>query len=126
MPKVLEFTPPWLRRPSEGYDLFAIDNIALKQGNSGDAGIPNGKTNETQEYLGATRTIARRGTEVFVVVENKIRWSDLCMLQEAYKAGLSPTVEPNSSGKKGTSSNLQSSGQKYYRVSRRTLVADAC
>lgn len=34
--------------------------------------------------MGHRRTIARRGTEIFVVVDNEIRWSDLCMLKDVW------------------------------------------
>lgn len=38
-----------------------------------------------KQFSGHRRTIARRGTEIFVVVENEIRWSDLCMLKDAWE-----------------------------------------
>lgn len=45
----------------------------------------NGNANGNRKpYLGPKKTLARRGTEIFVVVNNKIRWSDLCMLRDIY------------------------------------------
>lgn len=38
-----------------------------------------------KQFIGNRRTIARRGTELFVVVNNEIRWSDLCMLKDVWE-----------------------------------------
>ncbi|MCJ1473037.1 hypothetical protein MMC13_001686 [Lambiella insularis] len=77
MPKVLNYTPAWLSRPSPGFDLFSS-----KHGKpSGKARRVAGKNSE----VGHCRTIARRGTEVFVVVGNTIRWADLCILKDDYE-----------------------------------------
>ena len=46
--------------------------------------MPNGK-NGSDDHTGPRRTIARRGTEIFVVVGNQIRWSDLCMLKDDWE-----------------------------------------
>ncbi|KAF2492926.1 hypothetical protein BU16DRAFT_620230 [Lophium mytilinum] len=72
MPKVISYTPPWLSRPSPGFDLFA-PKASSKATNGHKA---------AQEYSGTNKTIAKRGTEVFVAVGNEIRWSDLVLLQE--------------------------------------------
>ncbi|KAL5118736.1 hypothetical protein ACEQ8H_003413 [Pleosporales sp. CAS-2024a] len=71
MPKVLSYTPPWLARPSPGYQLFAP-----KQAN-GSALIPPKKKD-----FGPRKTIATRGSEVFVAVGHEIRWADLVNLKE--------------------------------------------
>lgn len=34
---------------------------------------------------GATRTIAKRGNEVFAVVDNEIRWSNLARLKDQWQ-----------------------------------------
>ena len=74
MPKILSYTPSWLTRPSPGYALFSEKpkeiNVAA-----------NGQKQGSQDPQ-IRRTIAHRGTEVFVVVDNEIRWSDLVMLRE--------------------------------------------
>ena len=89
MPKVISYTPSWLSRPSPGFRLFAPSNAtstptrpsekASEQLRHGDDG--------KDDYLGPKRAIARRGTEIFVVVDNQIRWSDLCMLKDDWSGG---------------------------------------
>jgi nucleoporin NUP82 len=74
MPKVLSYTPEWLSRPSPGYHLFAP-----KQGN-GDGAAAKSKD------FGPRKTIATRGSEIFVAVGHEIRWADLVNLKE----GVSP------------------------------------
>ena len=75
MPRVLSYTPPWLSSPSRGFDLFAQPRHKNKARNI------NGASGSVAS-VGPYRTIAHRGTEVFVVVENEIRWSDLVLLKE--------------------------------------------
>lgn len=70
MPKVLGYTPDWLSRPNPGYHLFAP-----KQTNG------NGVAAKKQEP-GPRKTIATRGSEIFVAVGNEIRWADLVNLKE--------------------------------------------
>ncbi len=76
MPKVLSYTPPWLSRPSPGFQLFSGGTSS-----SFDRGAGRGSRSE-KKYSGHRKIIARRGTEIFVVVKNQIRWSDLCMLKD--------------------------------------------
>ena len=83
MPRVTSYTPPWLRRPSPGYDLFA----------------PHGPltldTSVSGQDLAASprRLLACRGTELFVVVKNELRWSDLVLLRETWNGGQSQTQQ---------------------------------
>lgn len=76
MPRILNYTPEWLSRPSPGFDVFTGALLSPARA--------NGKL-ATEIYSGSQRTIARRGTEIFVVVDNQIRWSDLCMLKEEWE-----------------------------------------
>ncbi|KAK6950143.1 hypothetical protein Daesc_008469 [Daldinia eschscholtzii] len=77
MPKIKSYTPAWLSAPSPGYDLF----------------VPNAsETLDTSAYIskvvskdGPRRTIARRGTEVFIAVGKEIRWADLLYLKERWE-----------------------------------------
>ena len=71
MPRVLSYTPSWLSRPSPGFDVFSTKNEA--------AAI---ETRSSNELTGALKTIARRGTEVFVASGKEIRWTDLVMLKD--------------------------------------------
>lgn len=80
MPKILSYTPSWLSRPNPGFQVFnrrkssSTDALRRKDG-AQESLNPNG-------YLGPDRTIARRGTEIFVVVGDQIRWADLTLLKE--------------------------------------------
>ncbi|KAF2631831.1 hypothetical protein BU25DRAFT_385506 [Macroventuria anomochaeta] len=74
MPRVLSYTPEWLSRPSPGYHLFAP-----KQSNG------NGTAAKSRDF-GPRKTIATRGSEIFVAVGHEIRWADLVNLKE----GVSP------------------------------------
>ncbi|KAL8939509.1 MAG: hypothetical protein Q9216_003315 [Gyalolechia sp. 2 TL-2023] len=57
MPKVLSYTPPWLSRPSPGYDLFSSDSTKPTSGTPNGVKVSsNGKQNE--EYRGPQRTTA--------------------------------------------------------------------
>ena len=74
MPKILSYTPSWLTRPSPGHALFSQKPKDI----GADA---NGEKQGSQDSR-IRRTIAHRGTEIFVIVDNEIRWSDLVMLRE--------------------------------------------
>lgn len=70
MPKVLSYTPDWLLRPAAGFKLFQSTQPDSKQQNEG-----------------SRRTVAHRGTEVFVAVGKELRWSDLNLLRDAERDG---------------------------------------
>ena len=74
MPRVLSYTPSWLSRPWPGFDVFAA-NTTQPQIN-GSSRVASSTPN------GPSKTIALRGTEIFVAVGNEIRWSDLAWLKE--------------------------------------------
>ena len=71
MPRILRHTPKWLERPATGFKLFN-DASAQK--------LANGHSSKQSQ--GVSRTIAHRGSEVFVAVGNQLRWSDLVYLRE--------------------------------------------
>jgi len=78
MPKVNSYAPAWLCRPSPGASLFTSTSDkgpaqALENGSK--AVTPNA----------ANRTIAKRGNEVFAVIDNEIRWSDLARLKDQWQ-----------------------------------------
>ncbi|OKL60995.1 hypothetical protein UA08_03645 [Talaromyces atroroseus] len=97
MPKVVGHTPPWLCRPSPGASFFTRHPSKK----------PDGRTQNGNgtEYQGPQRTLARRDTEVFAVVDNQIRWADLATL----KAEWSPKRKPS------TKKNADADGN-YYRT----------
>lgn len=85
MPKVISYTPPWLSRPEPGFDLFTSSQGTLsspQRERRGSGQQSNGDM--SKQYLGPKKIIAQRGTEVFVVADNQIRWSDLCLLKDDY------------------------------------------
>ena len=85
MPKILSYTPPWLSRPEPGFHLFNSSQGTLSSPHRERRGSENlSNRHATKPYQGPTKIIAHRGTEVFVAVDNKLRWSDLCMLKDDY------------------------------------------
>lgn len=67
------------------------------------------------------RIIARRGTEIFVVVDNEIRWSDLCLLKDDWEEaqeGNENERQPheNEKSKKDLGSENENSYKSSYRV----------
>ena len=76
MSRIISHTPSWLSAPSRGFDLFQAGPNTKTP-----AALSNG--GRKMEYRGPVKTIAHRGTEVFVVVGNEIRWSDLVALKDA-------------------------------------------
>ncbi|MCJ1246131.1 hypothetical protein MMC30_003336 [Trapelia coarctata] len=87
MPKIISYTPAWLSRPSPGFNLFSVDSKKLSVGadKHSDRNSRNG-TGKKENWLGPRRVLARRGTELFVVVGNTIRWANLCALKGEWEA----------------------------------------
>ncbi|KAI0145967.1 hypothetical protein F4776DRAFT_385990 [Hypoxylon sp. NC0597] len=77
MPKIKSYTPAWLLPPSPGHDLFVP--------NPNDAHSASSYTSKDISKNGPRRTIARRGTEVFIAVGKEIRWADLLYLKERWE-----------------------------------------
>lgn len=84
MPKVISYTPSWLCEPAPGHRIFvtAEENNPRGQATTFKALTESRKRNERP---GPRRTIAHRGTEVFVAVGREIRWADLVFLKEAWE-----------------------------------------
>ena len=97
MPGVVKYTPPWLSRPSPGYSLFTP--------------TPESKpTVQATETKGPLRTLAYRGSEIFVAVGKELRWSDLNLVKETWEE---QKDEQNKSG----------GSQTCYRVSTDSICA---
>lgn len=79
MPKIKSYTPAWLSKPSPGHDLFTPPPSDTPKRSSL---YSSTKANGT---LGPRRTIARRGSEVFIAVGKEIRWADLVYLKERWQ-----------------------------------------
>ncbi|KAI1105926.1 hypothetical protein F4804DRAFT_330848 [Jackrogersella minutella] len=77
MPKIKTYTPAWLLQPSPGHDLFVP--------NPSEAQNPSSYTSKAISKDGPRRTIARRGTEVFIAVGKEISWADLVYLKERWE-----------------------------------------
>lgn len=75
MPKVNSYAPAWLCRPSPGASLFASTSVTQDLQKGAGPTAPGG----------ARRTIAKRGNEVFAVVDNEIRWSNLARLKDQWQ-----------------------------------------
>ena len=101
MPKILNYTPPWLARPSPGSKIFTSPRGHGSQASASlrtsQLGSPNGvKQNET--YQGPRRLLAKRGTEVFTVVDNQIRWADLVRVKGDWEEQTNVQKERGSGG----------------------------
>ncbi|ROV94645.1 hypothetical protein VSDG_06198 [Cytospora chrysosperma] len=76
--RVKAYTPSWLSKPAPGHTLFAASADDLKSSTFSPF------TSKKKSRPGPRRTIARRGTEVFVAVNREIRWGDLVYLKESW------------------------------------------
>lgn len=75
MPGISSFTPAWLSRPSPGFTFF----------NRGSCSNSTSGRDKSSNVPGPDRTIASRGTEVFLAVDNEIRWTDLVLLRDKWE-----------------------------------------
>ncbi|KIX03902.1 uncharacterized protein Z518_07455 [Rhinocladiella mackenziei CBS 650.93] len=83
MPKVIGHTAPWLSRPAPGAKIFsdpAPQSPASSSKRSSYVGSP-----PSNDYQGPRRLVASRGTEIFAVVGNKIRWADLATVRDEWE-----------------------------------------
>jgi nucleoporin NUP82 len=82
--KVLSYTPAWLSKPNPGHEIFTA---APAKPDSTFSTQSNGSSSASKRSAkpGPRRTIARRGTEVFIAVGKEIRWADLVYLKEAWE-----------------------------------------
>lgn len=113
MPKVLSYTLPWLSRPSPGATVFSSTSTKPVTPDE-----RNGKRDS--EYIGPRRTLAKRGNEVFVVVDNQIRWCSLTRLKDEWKQQSKSKSGPGKSEKAQEKSvkNQDEGGKSApYRVS---------
>ena len=76
MPKILSYTPPWLSRPSPGFNCFSAES----QNENAYYG-----SEKRPPALGPRRRIAVRGTEIFVARGKEIRWADLSHLKDDWE-----------------------------------------
>jgi len=81
MPQITSYTPAWLSQPNPGHEIFTQ---TAKSQNYPALSAKNGKKGSKP---GPLRTIAHRGTQVFIAVGKEIRWADLVYLKEACEEG---------------------------------------
>jgi hypothetical protein len=79
MPKVKSYSAPWLAKGSPGSRLFESSPDALRS-RAFSPGYPTKK----KAVPGPRRTIAKRGSEIFVAVGKEIRWADLVYQKDSY------------------------------------------
>lgn len=84
MPKVTGYTPPWLSRPSPGARIFSDPAPQSPASPSKRSSYIASQSTSPIAYQGPKRTVAHRGTEVFTVVGNTIRWADLSRVKDAW------------------------------------------
>ncbi|GAB7341665.1 hypothetical protein MBLNU457_g0013t1 [Dothideomycetes sp. NU457] len=77
MPQVLSHTPAWLSRPSTGFQVFQPMEASRPS-----TALSNGSGKKIS-HQGSLRLIAHRNTEIFFVIGNELRWSDLIWLKDA-------------------------------------------
>lgn len=92
--RVKAYTPSWLSKPAPGHTLFAASADNLK------SSTHSPFASKKKSRPGPRRTIARRGTEVFVAVNREIRWGDLVYLKESWieKTGSTHIKKEESNG----------------------------
>lgn len=120
MPRISSYTPPWLARPSAGSRIFTdLPGNGLPASpskRSSQNALPNVERTK-EDYQGPRKLLANRGTEIFAVVGNKIRWADLPTLRDNWEEE-SGARKPAQSVKNGMSQHEDSVP---YRVRRKQL-----
>ena len=81
MPQILGYTPTWLSKPNPGHEIFTAGPTSSQTASGNGYSSNDRKTSK----LRPRRTIARRGTEVFIAVGKEIRWADLVYLKETWE-----------------------------------------
>ncbi|KAK2875171.1 hypothetical protein FQN49_001708 [Arthroderma sp. PD_2] len=104
MPRIVDYSPPWLSRPSPGVDLFCPSATDKPS-----ASIRNAQktVSDAAQEPRPVRTLARRGTEVFTVIDNQIRWADLARLKDEWRKGVKQKREESSGGRQNGQANAE-------------------
>ncbi len=80
MPKIRSYTPHWLTEPAVGHNLFTQPEADPK------ASTFSPYASKKRSEPGPRKTIARRGTEVFVANGKELKWGDLVYLKDAWES----------------------------------------
>lgn len=114
MPKILSYTPAWLSNPSLGHKIFTAAQ------HPSDAPVsPMKFSNGTAKKVdkpGPKRTIAHRGSEVFVAVGKEIRWADLVIVKERYEDQQNQKFRQSDRFKTFSDAGTTEDGSQGYRV----------
>lgn len=108
MPRIVDYSPPWLSRPSSGVDLFCP---STKDRPSSSIRNAQQATNDAAQEPRPVRTLASRGTEVFTVIDNQIRWADLARLKDEWRKGVKQKREESNRGRQNGQANNMENGQ---------------
>jgi nucleoporin NUP82 len=81
MPKVKSYSAAWLAKNAPGHRLFEPSADTLRS-----RALSPPYSSKKKPIAGPRRTIARRGTEVFVAVGKEIRWGDVAYLKEEWSS----------------------------------------
>jgi nucleoporin NUP82 len=122
MPKVISYTPAWLSKPNPGHEIFTS-----KAGSTQSASA-NGSSSSSKRTAkpGPRRTIARRGTEVFIAVGKEIRWADLVYLKEAWEDKQSRKSTGKGRSRESSDNQYEEDHAQGYRVSSSETVLFHC
>ncbi|KAK0654349.1 hypothetical protein QBC41DRAFT_332182 [Cercophora samala] len=121
MPRIKTFAPSWLIEPSPGHKLFEPSNDEIKS---------SSLAYNKKPKPGPRRTIAHRGTEVFVAVGKQIRWGDLVDLKESWETkqartgGVRYKKEPNDFEVYDEEAANGNSGPEGYRIIKTPVAED--
>jgi nucleoporin NUP82 len=116
MPKVVSYTPAWLSKPNPGHEIFTPKAATSQTASTNGSGSSNKRTAKP----GPRRTIARRGTEVFIAVGKEIRWADLVYLKEAWEDKESRKSQGKGRARDSSNSQYEEGHAQGYRVSSTT------
>lgn len=84
MPKVKSYSAAWLSKNALGHQLFEPSSDTLRA-----RALSPAAASRKEAAPGPRRTIANRGTQVFVANGREIRWGDLAYLKEQWSNGQS-------------------------------------
>lgn len=113
MPKVISYTPSWLCEPAPGHELFVATEENTPRGQATTYKALNESLNRNTKS-GPRRTIAHRGTEVFIAVGKEIRWADLVFLKETWEDKQENDRRGHNGGRRDNSEDLEHA--QGYRV----------
>lgn len=108
MPAIIDYAPAWLSPTSPAGSFFtSCGSERPTQSNRNAKGRDTSGTLNNTTYHGPTRTLAKRGTEIFATVDNQIRWSNLTSLKDEWQA--ETRKREKDSGRGGGKRDAQSS-----------------